>query len=214
MPLASAAQMFVELLDRLRCPNRHEDMPLVATASRTVDRHIVEGTLGCPVCGAEYRVHGGAVEFGDEAHEPGAIDDAIAGERTLRLGALLGLDDRGGLYVVDFSGARLVKWLAELSPLSQFIAFSGGDAIEGAGVVIRGRGGVLPLARACARGVALDDPSPGLLRSAVDALVPGGRLVAPAEAAVPGGIALLARDDEQWVGEREAVPALTVIRRR
>src|ERR1019366_6484261 len=33
------AEMFVELLDKLRCPNAHEDSPLVATASRTVDRH-------------------------------------------------------------------------------------------------------------------------------------------------------------------------------
>lgn len=205
--------MFVELLDRLRCPNRHEDMPLVATASRTVDRHIVEGTLGCPACGAEYRVHRGAVEFGGETREPASIEGASLNERSLRLGALLGLDDRGGLYVVDFAGARLIPWLAELSPLSQFIAFSGDESIEGAGVVIRGRGDVLPLAKACARGIALDDPTPALLRSAVDTLAPGGRLVAPTGATVPAGIELLARDDEQWVGEREAVPVLSVIRR-
>jgi uncharacterized protein YbaR (Trm112 family) len=205
--------MFVELLDKLRCPNRHEDMPLVATASRTVDRHIVEGTLGCPACGAEYRVHRGAVEFGGETREPAIIENESLNERTLRLGALLGLDDRGGLYVVDFAGARLIPWLAELSPLSRFIAIAGDDAIEGAGIVIRGRSEVLPLARACARGIAVDDPAPALLRSAVDALAPGGRLVAPAAAAVPAGIVLLARDDEQWVGEREAVPVLSVIRR-
>ncbi|MFI5246144.1 MAG: hypothetical protein ACHQQR_13005 [Gemmatimonadales bacterium] len=206
--------MFVELLDKLRCPNRHEDMPLVATASRTVDRHIVEGTLGCPVCGAEFCVRRGAVEFGGEIREPAGIPESITNERTLRLGALLGLDDRGGLYVIDFSGARMIPWLAELSPLAQFITFSGDDAIEGAGVVIRGRGAVLPVARACARGVALDDPAPALLASAVDALVPGGRLVAPADAIVPAGIMVLARDDEQWVGEREAVPVLSVLRRR
>jgi uncharacterized protein YbaR (Trm112 family) len=205
--------MFVELLDKLRCPNRHEDMPLVATASRTVDRHILEGTLGCAVCGAEYRVHGGTVEFGGEIREPAVIDDAVANERTLRLGALLGLDDRGGLYVIDFAGVRLIRWLSELSPLSRFIAFAGDEAIEGVGVAIRGRGDVLPLAKACARGIALDDPTPAQLRSAVDALVPGGRLVAPARAAVPAGIEVLARDAEQWVGERMAVPVLSVIRR-
>jgi uncharacterized protein YbaR (Trm112 family) len=205
--------MFVELLDSLRCPERHEDMPLVAAASRTVDRHIVEGTLGCAVCGAEYRVHGGVVEFGGAVREPEIVEDAVANERTIRLGALLGLDDRGGLYVVDFGGARLIRWLSELSPLSRFIAFAGDEVIEGAGVVIRGRGDVLPLAKACARGIALDDPTPALLVSAVDVLVPGGRLVAPAGAAVPAGIEVLARDGEQWVGERVAVPVLSVLRR-
>jgi uncharacterized protein YbaR (Trm112 family) len=205
--------MFVELLDKLRCPNRHEDMPLVATAARTVDRHIVEGTLGCAVCGAEYRVHGGAVEFGGAVREPVVIELSVAAARTLRLGALLGLDDRGGLYVVDVDGAPLIRWLSELSPLSQFIVFAGDEPVEGAGVAIRGRGDVLPLAKSCARGIALDDGTPALLRSAVDTLVPGGRLVAPAGAAVPAGIEVLARDTEQWVGERMAVPVLSVIRR-
>ena len=45
--------MFVEIIDLLRCPNAHAESWLVAAAARTVGRHIVEGTLGCPVCEAE-----------------------------------------------------------------------------------------------------------------------------------------------------------------
>jgi uncharacterized protein YbaR (Trm112 family) len=205
--------MFVELLDKLRCPNAHEDSPLVATASRTVDRHIVEGTLGCPVCRAEYPVHGGAVELGGAARVAAPRAAERPDEATLRLGALLGLDARGGVYVLASGSACLLPGLAELSPLSQFIAISDDAGIDGAAVVIHGCGAVLPLAKGCARGIALDDTTPESLRSAIDALAPGGRLVAPAGAAVPDGIELLARDDAQWVGERVAVPVLSALRR-
>jgi uncharacterized protein YbaR (Trm112 family) len=205
--------MFVELLDKLRCPNAHEDSPLIAAASRTVDRHIIEGTLGCPVCHAEYRVHDGAVEIGEPAPVSMLAADALSHERMMRLGALLGLDERGGLYVLDFISASFIRELAELSPNSQFIALTGRREMEGAGIVIRGRGPALPLAKGCARGIALDMATPALLRSAVQVLSAGGRLVAPADAIVPDGIRMLARDDEQWVGEREAVPVLSAIRR-
>ena len=215
--------MFVELLDKLRCPNPHEDFPLVATSSRTVDRRIIEGVLGCPACGAEYPIQGGAVAFGGEiARPPLASAGGVArplstiapgDEATVRLAALLGLDERGGVYVLDYSSARFTPRLAELAPAAQFIVVSGGDEIEGAGIVLRGRGRVLPLARGCARGIALDDDGDDLLRSAVAALAPGGRLVAPAAAALPDGIQLLAKDDDQWVGEREAIPVLSALRR-
>lgn len=205
--------MFVELLDKLRCPNAHEDSPLVATASRTVDRHIIEGTLGCPVCHAEFPVQNGAVRFGGESRAAAPAADAATAEGTLRLGALLGLDERGGVYVLDISGAPFIPGLAGLSPASKFIVVSGNDRVEGAGIVIRDRGTVLPLARACARGIAVDDATPALLRSAVEALAPLGRLVAPVDAVVPDGITVLARDDRQWVGEREPTPVLSAIRR-
>jgi hypothetical protein len=205
--------MFVELLDKLRCPNAHEDSPLIAAASRTVDRRIMEGTLGCPVCHAEFIVHNGAVEIGGGAPVPSLTPGAPSHERVIRLAALLGLDERGGLYVLDFTSSLFIASFAGLSPSAHFVALTGSDESEGAGIVIRGRGPVLPLAKGCARGIALDMASPALLRSAVQVLAPGGRLVAPADAPIPDGITELARDDEQWVGEREAVPVLSALRR-
>jgi uncharacterized protein YbaR (Trm112 family) len=206
--------MFVELIDKLRCPNAHEDFALVASSFRTVDRRIIEGVLGCPACGAEYPIHDGAVAFGGTLARPSPAASAPRDdEATIRLAALLGLDERGGIYVLDYVPALFTGALAALSPAAQFIVISSGDEIEGAGVVLRGRGGVLPLARGCARGIALDDGADGLLRSAVAALAPGGRLVAPAAAALPEGVKLLAKDDDQWVGERHAVPVLSAIQR-
>jgi hypothetical protein len=57
------------------------------------------------------------------------------------------------------------------------------------------------------RGVALDlaaAPNAALLAGAVEALRPRGRLVAPLAVAVPAGVTVLARDDREWVAEREA----------
>ncbi len=205
--------MFVEILEKLRCPNEHEPSPLVATASRTENRHIIEGTLGCPVCHAEFELHDGALNLGGSFIQPMLAEGALSDENGIRLGALLGLDERGGLYVLDFIGSYFSAQLTELSPNSQFVALSSNAAISGASAVIIGHGEGIPLAAACARGIALDDANPKLLRSAVQVLAPGGRLVAPVSARVPQGISELARDRELWVGEREAMPVLSEIRR-
>ena len=52
-----------------------------------------------------------------------------------------------------------------------------------------------------------------MLKSAVLAMAPGGRLVAPAEASEPEGITILARDTEHWVGEKFFVPEISELRR-
>jgi len=52
------------------------------------------------------------------------------------------------------------------------------------------------------------------VRGAVRALVAGARLVAPAGAAVPAGVRELARDEADWVGERDAAPSPPVPLRR
>lgn len=205
--------MFVELLEKLRCPNEHESSPLIATASRTENRHIIEGTLGCPVCHAEFAIEDGALQLGGSFVVPTLTADAFSDERMLRTGALLGLDERGGLYVLDCVSAYFAAALRERFPASTFIALASDPDVEGASGVIMGHGDRIPLAEGCLRGIALDVPSDALLRSAVTALAPGGRLVAPAGVAVPRGIAELARDRHQWVGEREAVPVVSELRR-
>jgi uncharacterized protein YbaR (Trm112 family) len=205
--------MFVELLEKLRCPNEHEPSPLIATASLTKNRHIIEGMLGCPVCHAEFKLHEGALDLGGSCVAPMLADDALTDEKMIRLGALLGLDERGGLYVLDFISSYFAAGLLEFSPHSQFVALTCGPEMDGASAVIIGHGDGIPLAAGCARGIALDSANPKLLRSAVQVLAPGGRLVAPVNANVPQGIAELARDDDLWVGEREAVPVLSKIRR-
>jgi hypothetical protein len=66
--------------------------------------------------------------------------------------------------------------------------------------------------------VALDSATADVARldAAVRALRPRGRLVAPADAPLPGGVAELARDAEHWVAERDAavVSDVVTLRRR
>ncbi len=206
--------MFVELLDRLRCPHTHEDNPLVATTTATEARYIIEGTLGCSVCLAEYRVHRGLMEMEGGFPVLAVTEDFFSGENTVRAAALLGLDERGGLYLVDLIGRYSVSSYLEMSPDSKFVALSVGDRVKDASMSIRGRPDVLPFAAGSMRGIAFDwEVSPSLMRSAVKTLAPGGRLVAAADTDVPQGVQLLARDNHAWVAERVATPVLNEIRR-
>jgi hypothetical protein len=161
-------------------------------------------------------VHEGALKLDDEAPEspvPEFADGDESHEAALRIGALLGLDERGGVFVLDLASAHLIGELAALAPTAQFVALASSARIAGAGTVILGCNGVIPLANGCASGIMLDRVIPELVRSAVQVLAPGGRLVAPAYAAVPDGVTVLARDERQWVAERAAAPALSSIRR-
>src|SRR2546423_13507057 len=51
------------MIDLLRCVNAHEDTWLVASFREVTNRIVMEGTLGCPVCTAEYKIRGGVVDF-------------------------------------------------------------------------------------------------------------------------------------------------------
>lgn len=195
--------MHVELLDTLRCTAPHEPSWLVATSSRTEGRFIIEGVLGCPVCGAEYPIRDGAAWFG-ERDAARALAGGIASEAEVtRLAALLAFDERGGLYLLEGPLAVMGEALADVAP-ARFILHGPPDHCPGH-AILRGAGDHVPLAEGVLRGAALSRPSAALAEAAARALSLKGRLVAPAETPVPHGIELLARDERQWVGERGAV---------
>src|SRR5215218_3019294 len=92
--------MFIELVDALRCPIAHEESWLVAAAARMEYRHIVTGTLGCPVCHAQYPIERGVVDFRRD-RGPGTASQATPDERgATRLAALLDLTDGGGFAIL------------------------------------------------------------------------------------------------------------------
>ncbi|MFI5312377.1 MAG: hypothetical protein ACHQQ3_14155 [Gemmatimonadales bacterium] len=194
--------MLVELIDRLRCINRHEDGWLVASATQTVDRDIITGALGCPVCGAEYEIRDGAAWFGASEALPDVDPARFAADATIRLAAMLGVDARGGVYVLDAGWSRFATSLSAMCAEARLVVLSAPWG-EGAGAVLRCTGGAIPVAAGCARGVALDRVDPALVTAAVQVLAPGGRLVAPAGSDTPPAVRVLARDEHWWVGERE-----------
>lgn len=194
--------MFVELLDRLRCPNDHPDTWLVAAASRTAHRHLVEATLGCPVCSATFAVRDGEVWFGDAAPArpfPAGDDEAV------RAAAMLLLEERG-LYVLDGGWGSLARALQGIQDVDLIVVDPPpDDAASGAGQgTLRGVGDRWPLAAASLHGIALSRGGAARVVDAVRALRTGGRLVAPVEATLPPGVRELAGDDRHWVAEKLA----------
>ncbi len=191
--------MFVELIDRLRCPNDHEDTWLVAAASRTEARRLVEATLGCPVCEAEFVVRDGVVVFGEPA--PGA-PMPVADDEVMRAAALLQVQE-GGLYVLEAGWGSLAPALLPLVSAEYLLVDppAGIVAEEGVGIMV-GIGDRWPLAAASLQGMALERASAPRVTDAVRVLQLRGRLVAPSAVPVPAGVNELARDARHWVGEK------------
>jgi hypothetical protein len=208
--------MFIDLVDALRCPRPHEDTWLVAAALQTRGRCLVRGTLGCPICQAEFALEQGVVLFDGVGEGTAAGETAFEGEEpaelAMRLAALLDLSEPGGIVAVggawepaldpllDFTDVRVLV----LEPLAAWEPREPFGALRAVG---------LPVAAGGLRGVALDarTATPGRLAAAVRALRPRGRLVAPVHVALPDGVRELARDERHWVAEREAAAVSNLV---
>jgi uncharacterized protein YbaR (Trm112 family) len=204
--------MFVEIVDALRCPRAHEESWLVLAAQRTEDRHVLEGTLGCPVCHATYPIHGGIAEFSEQM----ASDRSNGGQaRTLppadHLSAMLDLGDALGFAVlIGTWGTRASELLERLDVPPLLLVDPPADIAMGHGLSGLRAGATLPLASGAARAVATDAEDSEQVAEAARVTRVGGRLVAPAGARLPEGVRQLARDDVVWVGERQTMPSAPV----
>ena len=199
--------MLLALVDQLRCTGSHVESWLVARADVVEGRRMVQGVLGCPVCQVEREVRAGVVRWTPDASV--ATDGAAArdpdGAAVMRMGALLGLTDGAGLFVLCGPAASVAGGLSGLADVALLLLDPPDDRAAPFATVVRGAPG-MPLARGAAHGIAIGAPfdGPGQIASAVLTLTRGGRLVATAQLAVPPGIRELARDATHWVGEREA----------
>jgi hypothetical protein len=206
--------MFIELVDILRCVRPHDDIALVAAIDRMHDRDIVVGTLGCPICHAEYAVRDGAVYFNAGA---GATTTVAPPSETeaLRLAATLALTDPRTIAVLHGAWGAQASLVGGLSP-ARLIALNPPRTVradDGVSVVYSD---VAPLATASVHAAAVDHAaSAPLVDSLVRGLRPGGRMLGAVAIELPAGVRELARDDEIWVGERDAggLVAITPSRR-
>lgn len=203
--------MFVELIDRLRCPNEHADSWLVAAATRTAHRTLVDATLGCPVCDAEYEVRDGAVVFGTpRTHQPMPVTE----DEAMRAAALLRCEERG-LYLLHGGWASLTASLQGLIDVDVVLADPPpSEHATPAQGTLRGVGDRWPLAAQSLHGIALDDSSSALATDAVRTLRAAGRLVAPVDTVVPPGVRELTRDERHWVAEKLASDVVPLGRAR
>ena len=213
--------MFIELVDALRCPEDHEESWLVLASQRIVARHILEGTLGCPVCRAEYPIHDGVLDFtrGGKPHVAAAVTPAA--QEAMRLAAFLGLDDALGFAVLLGGWGSQALELRALVECPIVLVDPPADVEAAPGLSIIRTAGPVPIAPASARAVAIDardlhGTHGARVESAVRATKAKGRVLGHAELPLPAGVTQLARDAELWVGEREAVasPPVTLHVRR
>jgi len=204
--------MFVEIVDALRCPRAHEESWLVLAAQRTEDRHVLEGTLGCPVCHATYPIHDGIADFSSTPpRDRPIVDAALTLPPADHLAAMLGLGDALGFVVlVGAWGTRAGELLEQLDAPPLLLVEPPAGITMGHGLSGVRAGAALPLASGAARAVATDAEDPTRVADAARAIRVGGRLVAPAAARLPDGVRELARDDVVWVGERQAIPSAPV----
>lgn len=217
--------MFIELVDQLRCVRPHEDAWLVAAPDRMAGRHIVEGVLGCPVCGARYPVRHAVADFRLEAADRDTLDSAsgdagdprAGDEDAMRAAALLALADVRAPVVLAGAWGAVAPALLTLAPAAYLLVNPTAPVEARAELSALRAAGALPLAPGAAHAVALDGAAArdqALVAGAVRALRGGGRLVAPAWAALPADVRELARDERHWVGERDAPASAPVALRR
>ena len=204
--------MFIELVDTLRCPTPHEESWLVLASTRMVARHVVDGTLGCPVCAAEYPIRDGVVDFRRAPSVAPPAAEPSDAEQAMRLAAFLALNDAQGFAVLMGRWGSHALELRGLVECPLILADPPASVEAAPGLSILRTDGPLPIAAGAARGVALDassaaGPPDQRIASGVRATRVKGRLVGRVDLALPDGVTELARDARDWVAERDAAPS-------
>ena len=196
------------VVDLLRCPRAHDETWLVASIDRAVDRDIVTGTLGCPICMAEYPIRDGIVSFDEAAVAARSPANGAREDDAVRLAAALDLTDARMTALLHGAWGAYAPILRGLTPAQLLLVNPPVGITSGDGVSIIRVSGTLPLARGSMAGVAVDDDASGpMLESLVSAVRPGGRVLGRIRLPIPSGVAELAHDEDVWVAERAASAA-------
>lgn len=196
--------MFIELTDHLRCPADHDESFLVLIPDEMAGRHVVRGTLGCPVCQREYQIEQQVVQLG-EVSAPGRATAAVPDPGAAALATLLGLEGPGGYLSLVGDVARHATEIVGLLPGIHLVLVNpptGTGLIPGASLVRAAR---LPLKRRSLRGAVLGWPwamDAGWTEAAVGAVLPGLRLVGTGAVPSAAEFELLGSAGGWWVGRK------------
>jgi uncharacterized protein YbaR (Trm112 family) len=194
--------MFIPLVDMLRCIRPHEETWLVATIDRAEDRDIIEGTLGCPSCLAEYPIRDGIVVFDAGASRPEYRRPSE--QDVVRLAAALDLVDPRMTAVLNGSWGAYAPMLRGVSPVPMLLVNPPEGITSGDGVSIV-LAATAPIAPSSVNAVAIDgSASSAMIASLARALRGGGRMVGPVTMALPDNLVEITRDSELWVARLDA----------
>jgi uncharacterized protein YbaR (Trm112 family) len=194
--------VFIELTDHLRCPADHAEQYLVLLPDRIVERSVIAGRLGCPVCGRTWAVAEGVAELGGPPPAPpsgAALDPA-------GMHVLLGLSGPGGYAALVGSAAEAWRGLAaELKGVGLVAVNPPAGIGDAAPVLSVVRAPLIPLKARSLRGVVLGaevSNDPHWLREAARATLPGLRVVGRGPEPELPELELLASAEGHWVAAR------------
>jgi hypothetical protein len=200
--------VFIELIDLLRCINAHEDTWLVASFQTVSNRFVLEASLGCPSCSAQYSIHEGIADFSAGSAVPSCEAERAAArhnreEHATRAGAYLEATEPGATIVLGGVWAHAAHELSAMAEL-RVLALNAPAGVEESPIVGLLRvGSEIPVAAGSVLGVALDAWFPAkMVDSAVRAVRPGGRIVGPVTIPAPPELSVLAHDDSYWVAQK------------
>ena len=200
--------MFIELIDLLRCINSHEDTWLVASFKTVSNRFVLEASLGCPSCSAQYPIHEGIADFSAGEAQPSCEAERAAAshrreELATRAGAYLEATEPGATIALGGVWAYAAQELSEMAEVRVLALNAPAEVKESQTVGLLRVGSEIPVAPGSLLGVALDAWFPAkIVESAVRAVRPGGRVVGPTVIPPPAGLAVLAHDDTYWVAQK------------
>ena len=204
--------MHIDLTEMLRCPEPHDEGFLVMSTGEMRGRMVRSGVLGCPVCGREFAILKGVVQFSGSREQagPGTAAEDPAPRSPLpaaeTLQALLDLSGPGGYVVLLGSAARHAVGLAGLMGGIHFIGIDAPPDVEERPVLsLVACDTMIPLRRTMARAVVVgrDRAEPDWLAEAHRILLPGRRLVVERDDVTPPpGLTRVASGQGLLVAER------------
>ncbi len=209
--------MFIELLDLLRCPRPHDETWLVASFRNVSNRFVEAGTLGCPICSAQYPIENGVVDFSGGSSSPSRDRGRAAAshrreELATRVGAFLDATEPGATVVLGGVWAYAAEELSRIAEVRVIALNPEAEVSESANVGLVRVATDVPLAADSCLGVAFDAWfNSAIVAAAVRAVRPGGRVVGPAAIQPPPELAVLAQDADYWVARK--TPSLIPLRK-
>jgi len=195
--------LFIELAEYLKCPVEHEDAFLVLATGAMKGRAIRYGTLGCPICRAEYLVVQQCIRFGPRP-DVGELPTDLPAVETVQ--ALIGLESPGGYVVLVGSAAGLAQDLSVVMPGVHFVCLNAPRGVTAS--VTRSlmeSTATIPLRGAVVRGVVLGSEygTAPWLAEAARVLLAGQRVVLLREGVEPPeGLTPMAVGHGMWVGRK------------
>lgn len=193
--------MFIELTDHLRCPEDHEEAYLVLLPDSVVQRSVISGELGCPVCHRTLHIRDGILDTGDGPDDDGAVSTLDGAS----VAALTGLGGPGGYLVLV--GPVAGQWRDVEGALNgvSMVAVNGPASLADARGLSVLRGARAPLKSSSMRGVVLSGrfgSDATWVREAARVLLPGLRVVGEGVAPDPALLDVIASADGWWVATR------------